>query len=90
MQINGANNNQLGGFIEGIPPVNPHRRRTSQDPEAGASLETDYHTLISQALQPARSQSETVQRAGELLASGQLEGRQAARGAAENILKLGI
>jgi len=90
MEINGANNSQLDGFFEGLSPVTSNNHRTCDGLEADACLQSDYASLTSRAIQMADNQSDAVQNAGELLASGELDSGQAARATAENILTFGI
>ncbi len=91
MQINGADNSQPADFLEKAGFVKAGGPGQSCDgPAADASLETDYSQLVTLALQGRLGDAEAVEDAGELIATGQLDGVQAARTAAENILNFGI
>ena len=90
MQINGADNSQFNGFLEGLLPAKPNNSAANEDLQADSLLSTDYASLISEAIQASVEDSTVLERAGELLSSGRLDSPQAARTAAENILKSGI
>jgi len=55
-----------------------------------ASLQVNYASLINEAAQIPQTDTEAVQRAQELLMSGQLESPENIRAAAENIAESGI
>ncbi|MHC4122672.1 MAG: hypothetical protein ACYSSI_03790 [Planctomycetota bacterium] len=55
-----------------------------------ASLQVSYDSLIEQAKQPPQEDADAVQRARQLLLSGQLDSMQNIRTAAEAIVKFGI
>ena len=54
------------------------------------SLQIDYASLVDRAMLTPQTEAEVVQRASELLRSGQLESPENVRAAAENIVKFGI
>jgi len=54
------------------------------------SLQLDYASFIDKATKTTQTDTNAVERAQELLLSGQLESSQNTREAAENILKFGI
>ena len=58
--------------------------------DADASLRVNYAPLIDEAMQITHTDTNTTQRAHELLLSGQLESDENTRAAAENIIKFGI
>ncbi len=58
--------------------------------EADASLQVNYDSLIEQAKEIPPEDTDVIQRAQELLLSGQLESPENIRAAAENIIKFGI
>jgi len=57
---------------------------------ADASLQVNYAELIEKAMQVPQEDDKAVQRAKELLLSGQLESEDNIRAAAENIVKFGV
>jgi hypothetical protein len=73
------------------------RPRSSQEssPRAVANNEqdasqVDFASVIDAAMQTPQTDSDVLERARELLESGQLESEQNIRAAAENIIKFGI
>jgi len=54
------------------------------------SLQIDYASLVDRAMLTPQTEAEVVQRASELLRSGQLESPENVRAAAENIVKFGV
>ena len=95
MQINGADNSQPAGFLEKAGFVKANDPGQSCDgPAADASLETDYARLVTLALQGRWGDAEAVEDV-QLSGSAELtvealDGVQAVRTAAENILQFGI
>jgi len=55
-----------------------------------ASLHIDYASLIDQATQVAKTDTDAIRQAQELLQSGQLESPKNIREAAENIVRFGV
>ena len=90
MQKNGADNSQLNGFLDGVRPGKSDAAKASDGMEAEVFFQTDYSSLIAEALESSRSDTDAVERANELLASGGLDSPESAHIAAENILKSGI
>jgi hypothetical protein len=54
------------------------------------SVHVDYASLIEKAMQQSQTDAQIVQRAKDILLSGQLESPRTIREAAENIVKFGI
>ncbi len=54
------------------------------------SLQIDYASLVDKAMLTPQTDADVVQRASELLRSGQLESPENVRAAAENIVKFGV
>lgn len=69
-----------------LPDTSAARPNTSAD----ASLQTDFASLIENAIQPPQTDKQAVLRARELLASGQLDTPQNIAAAAQNIIEFGI
>jgi hypothetical protein len=62
----------------------------SDVPSPDASLNVEYGNLIADALQFPQADEHTVERARELIASGQLDTPENIRAAAANIIQLGV
>lgn len=77
-------------FLEKSPSkqLNSPRAPSNNDPDA--SLQVDYASFIDEATQIPHTDANAVQRARELLLSGQLESPENIQAAAENIIKFGI
>ena len=58
--------------------------------DADVSIQVKYAALIDEAVQEPKGDAKRLERARELLLSGQLESPENIREAAENILKYGI
>lgn len=83
--------NQIPDILEKSPSKQPDSAKTTP-PNNGvdASLQVNYASLIEKANQASQTDSEAVQRAQELLLSGQLESPENTRAAAEDIIMFGI
>ncbi|KPK43253.1 MAG: hypothetical protein AMJ65_06350 [Phycisphaerae bacterium SG8_4] len=57
---------------------------------ADVSIQVNYAALIDEAVQEPKGDAQRLERARELLLSGQLESPESIREAAENIVKYGI
>jgi len=68
----------------------PNAAGALPDNNADVSVQVQYASLIEKAIQQPQADTELVQRARELLLSGQLESPENIRKAAENIVKFGI
>ena len=64
--------------------------QTSEVPSPDASIDVEYGNLIADALQFAQEDKNTVQRARELIASGQLDTPANIRNAATSLLLFGV
>lgn len=64
--------------------------RVSRQNGADVSVQVDYASLIEQAMEQQQTDAQAVERARQLLLSGQLESPQNIKEAAENILTFGI
>jgi hypothetical protein len=87
--IEKIDNEQIRQFVEKAAPQKPPVSRTGGNNEPDATLQVDCVSLIEQAKSPA-AESNTVEKARELLKSGQLDTPENIRQAAENIAKFGI
>ena len=88
--INNINPNQTGHLIgqPSLPNADPATARPAEDTDA--ALQVRFGDLINQAKQSAQSDTEAVQRARELLDSGQLTNKENIEAAALNVLTFGI
>jgi hypothetical protein len=68
----------------------PNRLKQVADDKADATLQIDYARLIEQAIQSRETDTDAVQKAKELLQSGQLDNPANIRQAAANIIKFGV
>jgi hypothetical protein len=87
--IEKINNEQLHKFVEKAGPQKPPASKARASNEPDATLQADFAPLIEQAKLPP-DESAAIEKARELLKSGQLETSENIRQAAENIAKLGI
>ena len=88
--IDKINNNQVKNALQGAFPKQPELSRASANDQNVDSLQVNYKSLIEKAGQLPQEDDKAVQRARELLLSGQLESPENIRAAAENIIKFGI
>lgn len=87
-QIN--TNNQIQGFLEKSSSKQPSSAQPLPANSEDASLQADYASLINKAVQLPQTDTQAVQRAQELLSSGQLESEENFQAAAENIVEFGV
>jgi len=73
-------------------PVSKKSRagQTTDVPSPDASIKVEYGNLIADALQLGQEDERIVERARELIASGQLDTPENIRHAATNMLQLGV
>jgi hypothetical protein len=84
--IEKINNNQISDILK--ESASKQTRETAGP--ASDSLQVDYEALIEKAAQQPEKDADAVQRAQQLLLSGQIDSPQNIRAAAEKIVKLGI
>jgi len=77
-------------FESGVSPGQANPPRALPKSGEDVSVQVDHASLIELATQSPQDDAQRVQRARELLLSGQLETPQNIREAAENIVKFGI
>jgi hypothetical protein len=90
VMIEKVNNNNMQNLLGQSSPVQSAPAGVVPNKNEDASLQIDYAALIDKAINAQQADADAVQRAKELLKSGQLESPQNIRAAAENILELGI
>jgi len=78
------------GGLEKLSPKGPNPGEALPNNGVDVSLQLDYASFIDKATKTTQTDTNAVERAQELLLSGQLESSQNTREAAENILKFGI
>lgn len=84
------NNNQVPGILKESSSKQPDPSKAPASNEMDASLQVNYDSLIEQAKQIPPEDTNAVQKARQLLLSGQLDNPDNARAAAEDIAKRGI
>jgi len=88
--IEKVDTNQIQNFLE-----KPSSRMTGSTPavsgsDADVSVQVDYASFIDTAMQAPKTDSQAIEKARQLLVSGQLESPENIRQAAENIVTFGI
>ena len=83
-------NNQVPNILKESSAMQSGSSNTPAKTGLDASLQVSYDSLIEQAKQIPPEDAIAVQRARELLLSGQLDNPENIRAAAEAIVKLGI
>ncbi len=88
--IDNIQNNQAAHAMgsSAFPHADAANRRLCEDPDA--TLQVNFADLINQAVQAAEADADAVQKARELLQSGQLTTPENIRSAAQNIVTFGI
>lgn len=88
--IEEINNNHVPNILNGSSSKQPEPSKNSAKPEIDASLQVSYDSLIEQAKRSPQEDTDAVQRARQLLLSGQLDNPENIRAAAEAIVKFGV
>ncbi len=88
--IDKININQIQGSLDGQPAGRPNRPKPAAGEQADATLQIDYRQLIEQAIKTPADDTDAVQRARQILESGQLDNPANIKEAAQNILKFGV
>ncbi len=88
--IDEVDTNQIRDFLEKSSSRPPNSAGALPNNDADVSVEVNYASLIDNAVQSPQTDTQAVQRAQELLLSGQLENPENVREAAENIVNFGI
>lgn len=83
-------NNQVPGILKEPSSKQPDPSKAPASNNGDASLQVNYDSLIEQAKQIPQDDASIVQRARQLLLSGQLENPENVREAAENIAEFDI
>ncbi len=88
--IEKINNNQIQDVSKELSSKQSKPSGTPASSGVDASLQVSYDSLIEKAKQIPQEDAAAVERARELLLSGQLESPENIQEAAENIIKFGI
>jgi hypothetical protein len=88
--IEEINNNQVPDILKESSAMQPNSSNTPANDQIDASLQVSYDSLIEQAAQIPPEDISVVQRAHQLLSSGQLESPENIRAAAEIIVTFDI
>ncbi len=88
--IEKVDTNQIQGFLEKSSSRQPNSAAALTANDADVSVQVDYASFIDRAMQTPQTDTQAVQKAGELLLSGQLESPENIRKAAENIIDFSI
>jgi hypothetical protein len=88
--IEKVDTNQIQGFLEKSSSRQPNSAAALPDNDVDASIQVDYASFIDRAMQKPQTDSKAIERARELLLSGQLESLKNIKQAAKNIIILGI
>ncbi len=88
--IEKIDNNQINNIVGKSSSDPGNTTANSLGSEVDALVQVNHDSLIEKASQLPESDPNAVERARELLASGELESDENIRAAAENIVKFGI
>jgi hypothetical protein len=88
--IERINNNPVRDILKESSSRQPEPPMSSANNQIDALLQVDHQSLIEKVKQLPQGDADAVQRARELLLSGQLESPENIQAAAENIIKYGI
>jgi hypothetical protein len=88
--IDKIDSNQISDILEKTSSTQPNTAKNASNDAEDALLQVEYASLIDQAQQIPQEQSNAVQRAQELLGSGELESPENIQEAAEKIIEFGI
>jgi len=82
--------NNVGQALGKTPLPHPDPANMRSPSDSDATIQVQFADILNQARQAQETDSDAVQKARELLLSGQLTSPENVRAAAENILNLGI
>lgn len=83
-------NNQVSNMLNDLPAAQLSSSKTPAKTEPDASLQINSDSLIEQAKQAPADDADVIQKARELLLSGQLDYPENIRAAAESMIKFGV
>jgi len=88
--IEKVDTNQIHNLLEKPSSRMPGSTPAHAGDDADVSVQVDYASFIDTALQTPKTDSQAVEKARQLLLSGQLESPENIKQAAENIITFGI
>jgi hypothetical protein len=88
--IDKININQIRDQVDGPSAGQANRPKPAKNEQADATLQINFDRLIEQANKLPTDDTDAVQKARQLLQSGQLDNPSNIKEAAENILKFGV
>jgi hypothetical protein len=88
--IDKININQISDRFDGSQAGQQNRSKAVANSQADATLQIDYARLIEQAINSKPTENDAVQKAKELIQSGQLDNPANIKEAAANIIKFGV
>ena len=90
MMIDKINSSQISNILKDSSSKQPNIPHPAGNNEADASLQVSYESLIEKAKQTPAEDVNVVDRARQMLLSGELDSPENIRKAAEKIVKFGI
>lgn len=88
--IEKVDTNQIQNFLEKTPSRLHSSPAAVSGNDADVSVQVDFASFIDTALQTPETDSQAIEKAKQLLLSGQLESPENIKQAAENIITFGI
>lgn len=88
--IENINNSQISDIAKEFSSGKPARARVASDSKADACVQVSHEAIIEKAKQMPAEDVNAVQRARQMILSGQLDTPENIRAAAENMVKFGI
>ena len=88
--IEKVDTNQIQNFLEKPSTRLPSPAEAVSGNDADVSVQVDYASFIDAATQTPKTDSQAIEKARQLLLSGQLESPENIKQAAENIITFGI
>jgi len=85
-----VDNNQIQNFLEKPLSRLPGSKPAVSGNDVDVSVQVDYASFIDTAMQTPKTDSQAIEKARQLLLSGQLESPENIKQAAENIITFGI
>lgn len=88
--INKVNHNPITEILRDASARPSQSRQTSVGSKADASLDVSYESLVNQARQEPADDAGIIERARQMVLSGELDKPENIRAAASNMVKFGI
>lgn len=90
MMIDNINANQMGQVLPKPPSPQPDSASARAQTDSDVALQVDFANLVDQAQKTTVADASDVQKARELLLSGELTSPENVKSAAQNMLRFGI